>query len=145
MGCAAQVSGVAHLVGVQRTVQENGNVKSKAKYLACEEPPICAFYFWLDSLLFFCRSIGFYSGLTYLLSSYSQTGQPSATFSTRLWTWLCKYVCCEGPAALSPCPAPGVSANWNSERDLKLTFLSVTDTYVHTYIARIDPSFKVSR
>ena len=98
---------------------ENGTRERKR-----EEPSIRAFYFWLDSVLFFCRSIGFYSRLTYLLSSYSQTRQPSATFSTRLWTWLCKYVRCEGPAALSPCPAPGVSANWHSERDLKLTYLS---------------------
>ena len=42
MGCAAQVSGVARLVGVQRTVQNNGNVKSESKYLACEESQICA-------------------------------------------------------------------------------------------------------
>ena len=33
MGHAAQVSGVACLVGVQRTVQNNGNVKSEPKYL----------------------------------------------------------------------------------------------------------------
>ena len=45
MGCVAQVSGVAHLVGDQRTVQKNGNVKSEPKYLACEESPIHAFYF----------------------------------------------------------------------------------------------------
>ena len=37
MGRAALVSGVARLVGVQRTVQKNGNVKSEPKYLACEE------------------------------------------------------------------------------------------------------------
>ena len=42
---AAQPSGVALLVGmgVQRTAQKK--VKSKAKYLAFEEPPIHAFYF----------------------------------------------------------------------------------------------------
>ena len=45
MGRAAQVSGVARLVGVQRTVQNNGNVKSEPKYLACEQSPIRAFYF----------------------------------------------------------------------------------------------------
>ena len=45
MGLAAQVSGVVHLVGVQRTVQNNGNVKTEPKYLACEESPIRAFYF----------------------------------------------------------------------------------------------------
>ena len=45
MGRVAQVSGVAHLVVDQRTVQKNGNVKSEPKYLACEESPIHAFYF----------------------------------------------------------------------------------------------------
>ena len=46
MGRAAQVSGVASLalVGVQRAAQNNGNVKSEPKYLACEESPVCAFY-----------------------------------------------------------------------------------------------------
>ena len=34
---AAQVSVVARLVGVQRAVQNNGNVKGEPKYLACEE------------------------------------------------------------------------------------------------------------
>ena len=45
MGRAAQPSGVALLVGmrVQRTAQKK--VKSEAKYLAFEEPPIHAFYF----------------------------------------------------------------------------------------------------
>ena len=39
-----QALGVALLVGVQRTVQNNGNVKSEPKYLACEESPVRAFY-----------------------------------------------------------------------------------------------------
>ena len=45
MGRTVLVSGVVHLVGVQRTVQKNGNMKSEPEYLACEESPICAFYF----------------------------------------------------------------------------------------------------
>ena len=46
MGRVAHVSGVAHLVGVvQRIVQNNGNVNSEPKYLACEESPICAFFY----------------------------------------------------------------------------------------------------
>ena len=45
MGRAALVSGVVHLVGVQRTVQKNGNMKSEPKYQACEESPIRVFYF----------------------------------------------------------------------------------------------------
>ena len=38
----AQMSGVARLVGAQRTVQNDGNVKSEP---ACEESPIRAFCF----------------------------------------------------------------------------------------------------
>ena len=45
MGRAALVSGVVRLVGVPRTVQKNGNVKSEPEYLAYEESPIRAFYF----------------------------------------------------------------------------------------------------
>ena len=45
---AAQVSqesgNEASLVRVQRAAQNNGNVKSEPKYLACEEFPVCAFY-----------------------------------------------------------------------------------------------------
>ena len=43
MGRVAQVSGVSHL-GVQRAAQNNGNVNSEPKYLACEESPVHAFY-----------------------------------------------------------------------------------------------------
>ena len=49
MGHMAQVSGVARLVGVQRAVENNSNVKSEAKYLACEEPSVRAFYCWTIS------------------------------------------------------------------------------------------------
>ena len=37
----------------------------------------------------------------------------------------------------------GVGANWHSERDHKLAFLCMTDTYVCTHIPRINPSFRV--
>ena len=47
MGRAAQMSGVTRLVGVQRTVQKQDNVKSEPKYLTFEESPIRAFYFWI--------------------------------------------------------------------------------------------------
>ena len=35
-----------------------------------------------------------------------------------------------------------VRANWHSKHDLKLTFLSTTNMYVHMQILRIDPSFR---
>ena len=41
---AAKVSGVAHLLGVQRAVQNNGDMKSEPKIPGCEESPVCAFY-----------------------------------------------------------------------------------------------------
>ena len=62
MGCAAQVSGVARLVGVQRTVQKNGNVKNEAEYLACEEPPIVLSTF--DSTLS-CSSVALLASTTF--------------------------------------------------------------------------------
>ena len=80
-----------------------------------------------------------------------------------------KHVCCGGPTALSY-PSSIVKERRSSlssiarqgiqyspvsvhvmyeflcmKRERKLTFLSVTDTYVRTYIVRIDPSFKASR
>ena len=36
---------VVRLVGVQKAVQNNGNVKSEPKYPACEESPVRAFYY----------------------------------------------------------------------------------------------------
>ena len=66
-----------------------------------------------------------------------------------------KYVRCEGPAVLSSLSSVAqktssqrcvmhVGSDILPGRDLKLTFLSVTDTYVRTYITRVDPSFKAS-
>ena len=49
-------------------------------------------------LLFFCRSLGFYCGLTLL---FFLSNQPLAAFITRLGTWLYKHIRCEGPAVLS--------------------------------------------
>ena len=37
-----------------------------------------------------------------------------------------------------------VRANWHSECHRKLTFISVTETYVRRHILRIDPSFRAS-
>ena len=76
----AQVSDVARLVRVQRTVQKNDNVKSEAKYLACEKPPIRAFYFWLDS----CSSVALLAStvgwLPYFLFSVASCRLCSASF-----------------------------------------------------------------
>ena len=80
MGRAVQVVVVARLVGVQRTVQKNGNVKSELvknlQYMLSTVELLC-----------FCRSHGIYSRLTSFLF-FSQSRQPSAAFSTHLCTWL---------------------------------------------------------
>ena len=55
--CRCQVSGIAQLVGVQRAVQNNGNVKSEPKYLACEESLAHPFDCWI--FLFSSCSLGF--------------------------------------------------------------------------------------
>ena len=88
MGRAAQVSGFARLVGAQRTVQKNDNVKSEPKYLAYEGSPICVLYFWTLS----CSSVALLaSTVDWLLCFvFSQSHQPLALFSTRLCTWLRK-------------------------------------------------------
>ena len=44
VGHAAKVSGISRLVGVQRAVQNNGDVKSEPKIPDCEESPVHAFY-----------------------------------------------------------------------------------------------------
>ena len=50
-----------------------------------------------------CSSVTLYWLLRWadFLAFFSQSRQPSTAFSTHLCTWLCKYVRCEGPAALS--------------------------------------------
>ena len=67
--------------------------------------------------------------------------------------------CCPPRPPLSrstvlPCPRPPssvhvtyefLSVHVSANSECKLTFLSMTDTYVRTYIAKIDPSFKASR
>ena len=44
VGCMAKVSGVSRLVGVQRAVKNNGNMKSEPKIPGCEQSPVHAFY-----------------------------------------------------------------------------------------------------
>ena len=57
-------------------------------------------------------------------------------------------------SAVLPCPRPPssvhvmyefLSVHVSANSEYKLTFLSMTDTYICTYIAKIDPSFKASR
>ena len=155
----AGVRRCSRLVGVQRIVQNNSNVKSEPKYLAYEESSIRAFNFFF----FFCRSLGFLgffsslllflrvgscrlrSALVYVLCSanmYAVKGQlccPPRPLSARnvVSTWLCN--------ARIRYPAWAWTQIYIPKRYHKLTFLSMTDTYVHTYvhmyIARINPSF----
>ena len=64
MGRAAQVSGVARLVGVQRAVQNNGNVNIKPKYLAVKN--LQYVLSTVGFFLFSSCSLGLYGGLTVL-------------------------------------------------------------------------------
>ena len=129
-------------------------------WLAYEGSPVHAFYCW--TLFLLC------GGLMYLFDFFSFVRVVScpATLSTRFCTWLRQIRTLRRPS----CAVLPVLCHQNTSsrrrhvlmhvisdmvsdilpgRDLQLTFLSVTDTYVHThvstYIARIDPSFKASR
>ena len=96
MGCAVQVSGIAHLVGVQRAIQNKGNVKSEPKYLACEESLVRAFYCWTFSCSLLAL-LGFHGGLTswfYRVTSHQVRSALTSALDSA------KYVCCEGPAVL---------------------------------------------
>ena len=44
VGCAAKMSGISRLVGVQRAVQNNGKMKSEPKIPDYEDSPVRAFY-----------------------------------------------------------------------------------------------------
>ena len=106
-------------------------------------------FFLLHFLLFSScplAGLGLFCTLTSLLS-LSQRRQPLATF-----TRLCKTrVPCGRSAVLSSTssivlPQPSTSIisacdAWVPKHacECKLTFLSMTDAYIHTYIARIDP------
>ena len=91
MGRTAQVSGVAPFVGVQRTVQNNGNVKSEPKYLAVKNLQyvlstleLCLVLLLLSWLL---RWADFFAFFFFLRVASHQLHS------------VCVY--CEGPAVLS--------------------------------------------
>ena len=96
VGCAAQVSGISRLVGVQRAVPNNGNVKSEPKYLAVKILQYVLSTVELFLVLFLLSWL-LYGGLTswFSLRVTSHSALASALDSA-------KYVCCKGPATLSP-------------------------------------------
>ena len=85
MGYAAQVSGIAHLVGVQRAVQNSDNMKSEPQYLACKEFELFLVFLSLSWLLQ-CADLFFFVLFCFL----SQSCQLSTAFSAHLCTWLRK-------------------------------------------------------
>ena len=136
--CAMRGAGVRgcsfSIVGAQRTVQNNGNVKSEPKYLACEESPVRAFYCWTlsCSLLALLWTDLFVFFFVRVASRRLRSVLASALDSA-------KYVRCEGPAALSSRPPSRKTSSRRRRvmhvvsdsyilpgRDLKLTFLSGT-------------------
>ena len=137
---------------VQRTVQNNSNVKSETKYLACARISIMCFLL-LNS--FFCCFLGFYSGQT-SLGFFSQSCQPSAAFSIRLCTRFRKIrklqrashavlpFLCRQETSSRCCHVMHVSKILPG-RGCKLTFLSVTNTYVRTNPSPLNaPAFYVT-
>ena len=134
-------------------------------YLTCKDSTACT---WLVKTpqrdFFFCTLSGFLIAfLASFVHQLSQCRQPLAVFSTQL----CKTHMLRRPSCavlrvlhcqelssfhvlnlhrqctwrMSFWASMHVSAN----SECKLTFLSVTRTYVRTYIARIDPSFEALR
>ena len=74
VGCTTKVSGVSRLVGVQRAVQNNGDVKSEPKIPGCEvsQGQYMPSTVELFLFFFFC-SLGFYGGLTSWFYSLSES------------------------------------------------------------------------
>ena len=145
------MSGVARLVGAQRTLQNNGNVKSEPKYLACEESPIRAFYFWtlvLLSLSWHQRWTDFFAFLI------SESAAVSCIQHSFMHLTLQIHTLWRASRAVLPvlhCQEMSYQRNAHIKQRLsfwawvwpqidipkqycKLTFLSVTDMYVCAYI-----------
>ena len=151
-GTLMQVSG-----GIGRLVQNSSIVKSEPKLPHLWRISNMCFLI-LKFFLFFCRSLGFYGGLTYCFSQSRQLDcvhHLSMHFTPQIHTLqgaVLLVLCCQEMSCMAQrcrvCRYP-ISCPWAQaqidipKRYHKLTFLSVTVcTHVCTYIARIDPSFK---
>ena len=157
MGHTALVSGVVRLVGVQRTVQKNGNVKSEPKYLACKESPVRAFYFWILSCssitLLALRCADFFAffvsespAVSCVQHSFMHLAMQIRT-SRRTSHAALPVLCSQETSSQRPCVmrVSGILSRcehkltfWGwpqidiPKRYRKLIFLSVTNTYVRT-------------
>ena len=150
-GRIARVLGVVCLVWVQRTVQNNDNVKSEIKYLACARISNKCFLL-LNSFSFFRRSIGFYLGQTSLL--FVSELPAISCVSICLCTWICKIrtlrrashtvlpflhrpdICCVMHISdiLPGSERKLIFRAWlQIQIDFQLIFLNVTNTYTRTY------------
>ena len=124
--------------GAQRTLQNNGNVKSEPKYLAYEGSPVSAFYCWTLS----CSLLALRWTDLPLCFFFVRVASHPAALSTHFCTWLRQIRMLRRPS----CAVVPILRHQNtssrrrhvhmvsdilSGRDLKSTFLSVTDTYVH--------------
>ena len=99
---AVLVSGVARLVAVQRTVQKNGNVKSEPKYLACEESPIRAFYFWTLS----CSSVALLASPVGWLLYFFVSESPAVSCVQHSFMHLAPQICTVQKASCAALPIP---------------------------------------
>ena len=127
----------AGLVGANRTIPGLWRLSSTCFLL-------------LNTLLFCSRSM-----VDWLICFFFvRVAYCPAALSTRFCTWLRQIRTLRRPScAVLPILRYQNTSSWRRRvlmhvvsdilpgRDLKLTFLSVTNMYVHTYIARIDTSF----
>ena len=159
MGRATQVSGIVRLVGVQRTVQKNGNVKSEANTLLVKNLQYVLSTFDLtlscSSVPLLASTVGWLLCFFFLELPAVGSIQHSVAFSIQPFMDLAPQIRTLRRASRAvfpiirrrvlhvsdtlPCPRR-ISTNWHSERDLKLTFLSVTDTYTRTLREQIPHS-----
>ena len=131
----AQPSGIARLVGVQRAVQNNGNMKSEAKYLAVKD--LQYMLSTVELFLFSSCFLGFYGGLTSWFYSLSESLAVGCVHHMLLHltppnTYIAKaQPCCPSrpPSAKNAVPTScimHVVSDILPGRDLNFTFLSAT-------------------
>ena len=78
-----------------------------------------------------CKGLAALSSLS-SLSSITKKRHPTSLCNTCIRAWV-------------QIDIPNIPSDCNPKHACKLTFLSVTDTYVHMHMPRIDPTFKASR
>ena len=140
MGCMAQVSGIARLVGVQKWHKTMLTWRVSLNTWLLRISSTC--FLLLNYFLFFYHSIGFYGGwpLCFFSSESPAVGCVQHSFMD-----LAPQICTlrRSSSTVLPILQCQETLSWRRRvmhisdilprRDLKLTFLSVTDMYIRTY------------